>query len=209
MVDKVNILKMAKILSLVVVGVGMGSVAYGQNGMPEAGAFERLSPGNKVVAEALFNGQVVTDNGKAPLSLDLIAASKRRSGWGRIFRQLKRDGLIDARSLGELTSGRYQQRTVVKSARPPRATVVTTASGRQIIVDKNARARQARVNRGRSINRRGSAKVREHTEGILSNGSTYRGRLDYTGDNQNASALGIATGKGVGTSNFITSKPKR
>ena len=59
--------------------------------MAETGAFEALSPAKKI-AEALFNGQMVTADGKEPLSLNLIAANKQRSGWGRIFKQLKANG---------------------------------------------------------------------------------------------------------------------
>ena len=70
-------------------------------------------------------------------------------------------------------SERYQQSTAVTSVRPKGSlgvTVVTTASGRQIIVDK---IRQKRRKAGRRSSRRGSEN----------------------------------TGKGVGTSNIITSEP--
>jgi hypothetical protein len=42
---------------------------------------------------------------------------------------------------------------------------------------------------------------------LFGSGSTYRGRVDYSGESGNASSLGIATGKGVGTSDFITTSP--
>ena len=208
-----------KISTLVLVGVGIATIADVQDAgsaradsttMPEIGAFEALSSGNKKIAEALFDGQIVTADGRAPLSLDLIAASKQRNGWGRIFKQLKRDGLIDARNLGELM--RYRRRTTAKGLRPAGsagATVVTTASGRQIIIDKKSRVRHARRNRGRRMNRRGSKNVHKHADGVFGSGSTYRGRLNSSGQSRDASSLGIATGKGVGTSTFITTKPRR
>jgi len=59
---------------------------------------------------------VITDEGKGPSSLDQIAASKRRSGWDRIFEILKRDGLIDAKNLRELPSDHYE-REIVRKAR--------------------------------------------------------------------------------------------
>ena len=67
------------------------------------------------IAEALFNGQMVAADGKEPLSLYLIAANKHRSGWGRIFKQLKANGLLDAKILGDLMSECYQQSTAVIS----------------------------------------------------------------------------------------------
>jgi len=206
-----KIIKFIKIIPLVLVGVGITTIAYGgdlkagSGAMPEVGAFDALSPGNKKIAEALFNGQIVTADGKAPLSLDLIAASKQRDGWGRIFRELKADGLIEAKNLGELMSSRNGRGIAGNGTRSigrSRATVVTTAGGRQIIVGKKSAVRQARVKRASEINRRG-----KYTDQILSSGSTYRGRLDYDGESVNASSLGIATAKGVGTSNFIASKP--
>jgi len=174
-----------------------GAALADSSRMPEEGAFDALSPANKKIAEALFNGQVVTPNGKAPLSLDLIAASKQRDGWGRIFRQLKADGLIDAKNLKELTSGRWQESArarAARSRRPASSTVVTTAGGRQIIIDKN---------RGKG------GKNPKFSDELFSNGSTYRGRLDYAGDSPTASSLGIATAKGVGTSSYIAGQPPR
>ena len=198
--------RFAKIITVCVMTTGLASTSYAQGSrnkavMPEVGAFDNLSSGNKKIAEALFNGQVITDEGKAPLSLDQIAASKRRSGWGRIFKNLKRSGLIDARNLRELTSGRYEREVVRKSSgavNPVRATVVTTGSGRQIIVDKNALSRQGRRNSGRDKRRRGS----NHTDKVLDSGSTYRGRFNspQTGG---ASSLGITSAKGVANQDIL------
>ncbi len=214
-----KIFKIIKISTLVMVGVGIATIAEVRDAgsaradsttMPEIGAFEALSSGNKKIAEALFNGQIVTADGSAPLSLDLIAASKQRNGWGRIFKQLKADGLIDARNLGELASGRYQRRTAVKSLRPAGSagvTVVTTASGRQIIIDKKSHVLRASRNRGRSINRRGSRNIHKHADGLFGSGSTYRGRLTGSGQSRSAASLGITSGNGVGTTTIITDKP--
>ena len=204
--------KKFKIIAFVLAGVGIGSIAHAQNAattLPEVGAYEALSASDQKIAEALFNSQVVTADGKEPLNLDRIAASKQRSGWGLIFKQLKADGLLDAKNLRDLTSGRYQRRSRAKSRRsrrPARATVVTTASGRQIIVRKKSKAPR---NNGRGIKRRGSEESGKHTDALFSHGGTYRGRLDNLGEGGNASSLGIATGKGVGSSsNVIMIEPK-
>jgi hypothetical protein len=205
--------KFCKIGTLVLVGVGiaaivgvqgLGTARAGSATMPELGAFEALSRGDKKIAEALFDGQMVTENGSEPLSLDLIAASKQRSGWGRIFKQLKADGLIDAKNLRELASGRYQRRTAGKSLKPAhttRATVVTTASGRQIIVGKKSLARHSRLNRSRDKNRRDSQNIGKHADGVFDAGSTYRGRSN-NGLNGSAPSIGITSGKGVATTNI-------
>ena len=205
--------KTFKIIPLVVVGFGFATIASAQvagggSGTRAAavGAFDALSSGNKRIAEALFNGQIVTSNGKAPLSLDQIAAAKRRSGWDRIFRQLKADGLIEAKNLRELTSGRYEQ-GVAKRARNADgtrpATVVTTAAGRQIIVDKNSFVHEGGRNTGRDKNRRGSRSIGQHTESVFGGGSTYRGRNDNATQSGTAPSIGITSGNGVATSNII------
>jgi hypothetical protein len=183
-------LRTLKIIPLVCLGFGFSTFANAQG---VVGAYEKLSSGNKKVAEALFNGQVVTDDGKAPLSLDQIARAKRRSGWGRIFKNLKKDGLLDAKSLRELTSGRYEVQMVRqtrKSRKGAKSTVVTTGSGRQIIVDK------------KSSKRRGRNAVK-HTEKLFSSGSTYRGRLDNSAQSKTSPSLGITSARGKATGNII------
>lgn len=191
-----------------VAATGFSGVARAQSDtMPEAGAFDALSKADKRVAEALFNGQIVTANGKAPLSLDLIAASKHRTGWGRIFSQLRRDGLIDAKNLKDLMR-RQRQGTAVSSrpgpARPTGGTVVTTAGGRQIIVDKNSLTREGGRNTGRDKNRRGSRSIGKYTDDLFGTAGTYRGRLNNAAQSDGAASIGITSGKGVATSNIIT-----
>lgn len=196
--------KRLKIMTLVLMGFGFCTVSYAQG---VVGAYDKLSSGNKRIAETLFNGQIVSDSGKDPLSLDQIAAAKRRSGWGRIFKRLKRDGLIDARNLRELTSGRYEKQMVRKAKRSPKsgkATVVTTAAGRQIIVGKNSLARGGGRNTGRDKNRRGSANSNKHADGVFNTGATYRGRLDNSAQSGAAAAIGLTSGNGAPTSNIIT-----
>ena len=109
--------------------------------MPEAGVFETLSSENRKIAEAIFNGQTVTADGSAPLSLDQIAAARQPNGWDHLFGLMKANGLTDAKNLGQLVSNRYENRTVNGHAMDhgtPGTTIVTMASGGQIIIDKKS-----------------------------------------------------------------------
>jgi hypothetical protein len=81
-------------------------------------AFDKLSLGNQKVAAALYEAQssgvaATSTNGTTPagrpLTLEEIAA-KRRGGqaWGQIFREMKAQGLVHEKSLGQVV-GKYQQ----------------------------------------------------------------------------------------------------
>ena len=80
-------------------------------------AYAKLSFGNQKVAAALYQAQnpavASTAHGVAPaarpLTLEEIA-SKRRNGqvWGQIFREMKAQGLVHEKSLGQVVA-RYQQ----------------------------------------------------------------------------------------------------
>ena len=82
-----------------------------------SGAYAKLSYGNQKVAAALYQAQnpAVASTAHAvapaarPLTLEEIA-SKRRSGqaWGQIFREMKAQGLVHEKSLGQVVA-RYQQ----------------------------------------------------------------------------------------------------
>ena len=75
-------------------------------------AYSKLSLGNQKVASALYQAQTPAVGTTArPLSLEQIAA-KRRSGqaWGQIFRELKAQGLVHEKSLGQVVA-RYQKTT--------------------------------------------------------------------------------------------------
>ena len=82
---------------------------------PSRGAFDKLSLGNQKVAAALYYAQSADGAAKGatpsrrPLTLEAIAA-KRQSGqtWGQIFRDLKAQGLVHDKSLGQVVA-RYQQ----------------------------------------------------------------------------------------------------
>ena len=93
-----------------------------------AGAFSALSPGGQKITRALFDAQKQpaadgsaggtngTDgaaaNGDgatpqpAPLSLDDIAQAKSAgAGWGQVFKEMKAEGLVAEKNLGQVISG--------------------------------------------------------------------------------------------------------
>lgn len=90
-----------------------------------AGAYEAMSPGNQNVARALHDAQTVTPlsqtggGSKKPLSLEQIAAMKKKStGWGQVFKDMQKKGLLlKDRTLAQIVS-RYNQtsRPVATSA---------------------------------------------------------------------------------------------
>ena len=92
--------------------------------------FESLSPGNQKIARALFNAQKPTANGPAPLSLNQIATLKEHEGWGRVFDQMRADGLVQAKNLGQVVSS-YEHHLHASGVSGSRHTVtVTNGSGR-------------------------------------------------------------------------------
>jgi hypothetical protein len=64
--------------------------------------YDVLAPGHQKIAQALFLAQTTpaADVVAAPLTLDEIAARRvRGQDWGRIFKDMKAQGLITDRSL--------------------------------------------------------------------------------------------------------------
>ena len=82
--------------------------------MAETGAFEAFSPATKNRRGVIQwpDGCRLWQGTVKPLS---YRRNKHRSGWGRIFMQLKANGLLNAKTLGELMSECYQQSTAVIS----------------------------------------------------------------------------------------------
>jgi hypothetical protein len=105
----------------------MASAAFAESG---AGSFSDLSPGNQKIARALFEAQQPTPNGPHPLSLNQIAARKGDEGWGRVFEQMKSEGLVHDKNLGQVVSSYehhlHDGHTTSSSGR----TIVTTGNGR-------------------------------------------------------------------------------
>ena len=116
--------------------------AEGQTAPPSnAGAFDKLSPGNQKIADSIFESQQLSTAPGAPkpLSRDDIAAMKLGGkGWGVIFKDMKQQGLVTDRNLGQAVS-RYNHE---HQSQPPSAggTQITTASGRTYVVGGHGNA---------------------------------------------------------------------
>ena len=108
----------ASFTALVVLGgAAWGPAVMAQTPRPSAtpspkGAFESLSPGNQKIARALFEAQKTGSAGTTPvkpLTLDEIAAKKQSGeGWGRVFKEMKVQGLVRDKNLGQVVS-RHQR----------------------------------------------------------------------------------------------------
>jgi hypothetical protein len=101
------------VVSIVTIFATVGVQAQTKPAAPTPpSAYGKLSLGNQKVASALYQAQTPAVGTTArPLSLEQIAA-KRRSGqaWGQIFRELKAQGLVHEKSLGQVVA-RYQKAT--------------------------------------------------------------------------------------------------
>ena len=127
-----RIATLAMIAQLTLGGAALAQTETPSEGNSIAGSYDKLSSGNRKVADSLFDGQSIGPNGGEAWSLDRIAAEHQSGrGWGEIFKQMKADGVTDARNLGELVSGRYQARTATTSgSTAPQAVTIVTGSGR-------------------------------------------------------------------------------
>ncbi len=71
-------------------------------------SIQQLSPGNRQIAESLFRAQGGRTGSR---SLEQIAAAKiGGASWSTIFRQMKRDGLLRAATLGQAISAHNDSR---------------------------------------------------------------------------------------------------
>jgi len=67
-----------------------------------AGPVDALSPGNRLIAEALFAAQRAPS---AAWPLDRIAASRLDGqNWGEVFQQMKTENLLQAETLGQVVT---------------------------------------------------------------------------------------------------------
>jgi hypothetical protein len=100
-----------------------------------AGAFDKLSPGNQKIADALFEAQQTSTAPGAPkpLSRDEIATMKLGGkGWGVVFKDMKQQGLVTDKNLGQAVSRfNHEQHFSSPSAS---GTQITTGTGRTFVV---------------------------------------------------------------------------
>ena len=96
-----NVLHASRVVLAVVISLGVAVSAWAQT--TNTGAFDKLSPGDQKIARALFEAQK-TNGATAPLTLDQIAAKKQHTGWGEVFKQMKAQGLVTDKNLGQAVS---------------------------------------------------------------------------------------------------------
>jgi hypothetical protein len=97
----------SRVVLIVAVALGVAVSAWAQTS--RTGAFASLSPGDQKIARALFEAQHTTQNtsgGATPLTLDQIAEKKKagHTGWGELFKQMKEQGLVTDKNLGQAVS---------------------------------------------------------------------------------------------------------
>lgn len=149
---------------------------------PTTGAFEKLSPGNQKVASALYQAQ---NTGTTPptttLTLDEIAARKQSGqGWGQIFNNMKAQGLVQEKNLGQTVS-KYNQST---------HGTVTNASGRVVAGPGSSGKAQGAV-QGTPGGGRGASVGGDSSGNSSGTGNAY-------GAGSNNSGGGVAHGSGKG-----------
>ncbi len=100
------------------------------------GAFDKLSPGNQKIAQALCSAQTggcPTSSGGTTLTKDQIAAMKKHKGFGEIFKEMQKNGQIppDVKNLGQLVRGQNHPSSGTSSG-----TTITNGSGKTHVVGK-------------------------------------------------------------------------
>lgn len=131
-------------------GTGTG----GEGETTDTATFDSLSPGNRKIANALFDSQQTEETMDGDMTgtmegsmetgtgwtLEQIAAAKQDgSGWGQIFKQMKADGLIAERNLGQVISGQGKTDVQVTSSTTATTTnaqiVITSGHGQRVMVN--------------------------------------------------------------------------
>lgn len=197
---------------LVLLGV-WGSAALAQTSTPtttttssSTGGFDSLSPGNQKIARALFDAQTTTTTSSGtttsqPLTLDEIAAKKQSGqGWGNIFKDMKAQGLVQEKNLGQVVSGHQ------RSTRGGTSTTdggAFTASGREL---SSAR----RGHGGKSFDdAAGDKQSYSRHSGKYEDGSSGRGHTYTSGSSHSGSGLSGAGRSGGGSADRQHKAPSR
>lgn len=70
-------------------------------------AYDSLPAGDRRMARTLYDAQVRTATGATAWSLDDVAAARSETGWGNVFKQMRADGAVTQKNLGQLVSGSH------------------------------------------------------------------------------------------------------
>ncbi len=87
---------------------------------------ESLSPGNRLIAQALYSAQKsAAVAGQQPWSLDRVAVARAGGrNWGDVFQEMKRNGLLEAETLGQVVTWyQYHNVTPVQTTQQPISSV--------------------------------------------------------------------------------------
>lgn len=152
-----------------------GGVQAGDAGsIARHAAFAALSPGNQIIARALYRAQRAAPEGAGPATpwgLDRIATGGGSEGWEAVFQRMKTDGLISSESLGQVVNtyqatrpvaqftpshdgffviagGADQSSAITDPARArshPAGAVVATATGRSDDADRRSASDESRI----------------------------------------------------------------
>ncbi len=101
-----------------------------------ARAVDGLSPGNQLIARALYNAQkTITMTGLKAWTLERVASSRAGGrNWGDVFQQMKQEGLLEAETLGQVVTWyQYHQATA-----PRVAPTSATLTGVTVVTPKSA-----------------------------------------------------------------------
>lgn len=107
-------------------GGGMSAPAMEQQFASRAAALEQMTPGNRLIAEALFAAQMPDDGARSSWPLTRIA-SEREAGqsWGDVFQVMKSENLLRADTLGQVVTW-YQYNYLKPEPYAARASIATT-----------------------------------------------------------------------------------
>src|SRR3989338_4435741 len=151
---------------------------------PNEGAFDKLSPGNQKIAQATPHAQQsnATDPHSAtatPLSRDDIAAMKQDGkGWGGLFKEMKQQGLVDAKNLGQVVS---QANHAARSRH--NGTVITSGSGRSYVAGARPKSGHISADVRKDESGHGRMYRENRVDGEGNRGGQYAsaGRQNYSG----------------------------
>lgn len=90
------------------------------------GAIEQMTPGNRLIAEALFAAQAPDEGARTSWPLARIAASRTAGqNWGDVFQAMKNENVLHADTLGQVVIW-YQYNYLKPEPYVGRASVATT-----------------------------------------------------------------------------------
>ena len=148
---------------------------------PNQGTFDKLSPGNQKIVNALCNAQqggCPTSSGGTTLTKDQIAVMKQHKGFGVIFKDMQKNGQIppDVKNLGELVSGKYHPQSATSGG-----TTITSGSGRSQVVGNQGKSGKGHFDDDASAGGQGSSYRDNSGRGSFSSGSGGPGNSGHSG----------------------------